>query len=65
MTTEDRGTCGVCGTPLTDDFFEPPTYRLEPDEHGRMRPVLSKPIRMDPETGAVCWCDTTTTGVDR
>lgn len=48
-------TCGVCGAPLTADAMEPPTFRLV-EEGGVTRPVLSKPIRMDPETGAVCWC---------
>lgn len=51
--------CGVCGSDMTPaDFLEPPTFRNEPDPDNPsvVRPVLSKPIRMDPETGAVCWC---------
>lgn len=47
-----KPTCGVCGRALTSDFSEPPTWQL--DENGR--PKLNKKIRMDPETGAVCWC---------
>lgn len=54
------GTCGVCGRPLTPEALEPPTWRNEPvpGRPGVVRPVLSKPLRMDPETGAVCWCPT-------
>jgi len=48
--------CGVCGSPVTDDSFEPPTFSMVEVGAGVMRPVPSKPIRMDPETGAVCWC---------
>lgn len=62
-------TCGVCGSPLTPDWMDPPTFTLQPvPDHpatftlhpGAVRPVLNKPIRMDPETGAVCWCPVTT-----
>jgi len=51
-------TCGVCGRVLTDEAMRnPPTWRLEPVPGANaVRPVLNKPIRMDPETGAVCWC---------
>ena len=56
------GTCGVCGRQLTEDaLFNPPTFTnvqvgTTPDGKPMVRPVLNKPIRMDPETGAVCWC---------
>ena len=46
------GSCSVCGRELTEDFLHPPTWSLDPSG----RPVLNKPIRMDPETGAACWC---------
>lgn len=54
----DAARCGVCGRPLTPDWLDPPTWTLEAvaDKPGTMRPVLNKPIRVDPETGAVCWC---------
>jgi hypothetical protein len=51
-------TCGVCGSEITlSDLSDPPTFRYEPDPANPklVRPVLNKPIRMDPETGAVCW----------
>jgi hypothetical protein len=51
--------CGVCGNDVTlSDLGDPPAFRYEPDPGNPriMRPVLSKPIRVDPETGAVCWC---------
>lgn len=44
-------TCGVCGAKFDADD-PPPTWSLGPDG----RPKLSKPVRMDPETGAMCWC---------
>lgn len=47
--------CGVCGRE-SDDLHDPPTFTYVEDERGRLKPVLNKPIRMDPETGAVCWC---------
>ena len=48
--------CGVCGHESSiDDFFKPPTVSTDPVT-GRLGP--SKPIRMDPKTGAVCWCRT-------
>lgn len=52
-------TCGVCGRPVDVADLAPPTVSMVevPDHSGLVvRPVLSKPIRMDPETGAVCWC---------
>ena len=38
---------------------DPPTFRMEPvpGRPGVVRPVLSKPIRVDPETGAIDWDD--------
>lgn len=53
-----NGYCGVCGAPIGDDFWDPPTFTNEPvpGRPGMVRPVLSKPIRLDPETGAMCWC---------
>lgn len=51
-----RPMCGVCGAPLTADWMDPPTFSLQEVAPGVVRPVLSKPIRMDPESGAVCWC---------
>lgn len=51
-------TCAVCGREVTDDWFNPPTFSLGPDG----RPVLSKPIRHDPDTGAICWCRDDATG---
>lgn len=48
---ETKPTCGVCGAPF-DANDPPPTWSLDPSG----RPVLNKPIRMDPETGAMCWC---------
>lgn len=50
-----EGFCAVCGQPIGS--LEPPTYRLVEVEPGKVAPVLSKPIRMDPQTGAVCWCE--------
>lgn len=47
-----KPTCGTCGQE-TDPTDPPPTWSLDP---ATGRPVLSKPIRMDPETGAICWC---------
>lgn len=50
-------TCGVCGAPF--DAADPPpvfTLRAVPGKPGVVRPVLDKPIRMDPASGAVCWC---------
>jgi hypothetical protein len=50
-------TCGVCGAPF--DASDPPpvvTLRPVPGKPGAVRPVLDKPIRMDPATGAMCWC---------
>lgn len=58
----DYGTCGVCGRQLDDDaIFDSPTVSnvqigTTPDGKPIVRPQLSKPLRMDPETGAVCWC---------
>lgn len=55
-------TCGVCGRALTiDELKDPPRVRnvrigTTPDGKPIIRPQLSKPLRMDPETGAVCWC---------
>lgn len=53
-------TCGVCGQqrPINDP---PPTFaniKVGTTSEGKpiLRPVLDKPIRMDPETGAICWC---------
>lgn len=54
MTT--NGTCGVCGQQLTGDWLTPPTFRLE-KVGNVVRPVLNKQVRVDPETGAICWCD--------
>lgn len=67
MTDELRPTptCAVCGS-VFDPADPPPTFGLRPDPNrpGVVRPVLNKPIRMDPETGAVCWCPpTSTTGL--
>jgi hypothetical protein len=60
VSDEPSGTpaCGVCGAPLTADWWEPPTWSFVdvPDRPGVVRPVLDKPIRVDPESGAVCWC---------
>jgi hypothetical protein len=36
--------------------MDPPTFSLQEVGPGVVRPVLSKPIRVDPESGAVCWC---------
>lgn len=52
---EARPTCSVCGAPF-DPTDPPPTWSYVEDEQGRLKPVLNKPIRMDSETGAVCWC---------
>lgn len=51
-------TCGVCAQPLTSDWMDQPTFSFVevPGRPGAVRPVLNKPIRMDPDTGAVCWC---------
>ncbi len=39
------------------DWVEPPEFRLEPvpGRPGTVRPVLTKPVSLDPETGAVSW----------
>lgn len=62
----NKPTCGVCGREITEDFFEPPTFVLQREPGtNRVRPVLPAPIRMDPETGAICWCpDTAAPGED-
>lgn len=54
----DKPRCGVCGAAVSADFFEPPTFSMQevPGRPAAMRPVLNKPIRIDPETGAMCWC---------
>jgi hypothetical protein len=40
-----------------DRFADPPMFTLEPDPQrpGAVRPVLSKPVWVDPETGGVTW----------
>ncbi len=65
--TGNIGTCGVCGRELTADALTPPTVRLEPvpGRPGVVRPVLSKAVRIDPDTGAVCWCDRSGDAVNR
>lgn len=59
---DETAKCGVCGQdrPLDDP---PPTLtevRVGTTDDGKamVRPTLSKPIRTDPETGAICWCPT-------
>lgn len=53
-------TCGVCGREV-DPNDPPPTFtdiRIGTTGDGKriVQPTISKPIRMDPEMGAVCWC---------
>jgi hypothetical protein len=60
----DLGRCGVCGSEIAEDFFEPPTFTNEEVGPGVVRPVLSKPMRIDPETGAICWCAAPNAAVD-
>lgn len=53
-------TCGVCGR-LSRMDDPPPTFteaQVGTTSDGKpiVRPVLSRPVRMDPDTGAVCWC---------
>jgi hypothetical protein len=54
--------CAVCGRQLTEDaLFNPPTFTnvqtgTTPDRKRIMAPALNQPLRMDPETCAICWC---------
>jgi hypothetical protein len=56
---ERRRVSGDAGGDVNEraSFSEPPTFTNEPvpGRPGVVRPVLSKPIRIDPETGAVGW----------
>lgn len=56
----DQTTCGVCGQ-IRPDADPPPTFtevQIGTTSDGKpiVRPRLNKPVRMDPETGAICWC---------